>query len=75
MMSSANLSDPASSSSSDDGGGLEAASYVAIAACVFVFAVQVLSCNQAGRDIAALREENAALKEENAALKGGGARA
>lgn len=63
------------SSSSDDGGGLEAASYVAIVACVFVFAVQVLSCNQAGRDIAALREENAALTEEIAALKGGGARA
>ena len=57
------------------GGNLEAAAYVAIAACVFVFAVQVLSCNQAGRDNAALREENAALKEKIAALTGGGARA
>ena len=57
---------------SSSGGGLEATAYVAIAAaCVLVFAVQVLSCNQ----VAALKAENAALREEMAALKGGGAKA
>ncbi len=61
----------AGAGTSSSGGGLEATAYVAIAACVLVFIVQVLSCNQ----VAALKAENAVLREEMAALKGGGAKA